>query len=45
MTEEAFCADCPHCDRYEFRDEDAWFYHVSMCEFEQQQDREREEEE
>lgn len=45
MSAEAFCADCPHCARYEFADEDAWFFHVSMCEFEQQQDRDREEEE
>lgn len=32
-----FYADCPHCARYEFRDEDAWFEHVSECEWEQQQ--------
>lgn len=32
-----FYADCPHCERTEFNDEDDWFYHVSMCEFEQQE--------
>ncbi|MER0549753.1 hypothetical protein AAA536_16085 [Pseudomonas aeruginosa] len=41
--DEPFCADCPHCDRHEFRDEDDWFEHVSMCEWEQ--DRLRDEEE
>lgn len=30
-------ADCPHCNRYEFRDEDDWFEHVSECQYEQHQ--------
>ncbi|HBO5920154.1 TPA: hypothetical protein L4657_006096 [Pseudomonas aeruginosa] len=42
---EPFYADCPHCDRHEFRDEDDWFEHVSTCEWEQEQDRLRDEEE
>lgn len=37
MADRDFHADCPHCDRYEFVDEDEWFEHVSMCEWEQQQ--------
>jgi hypothetical protein len=45
MTERNFHSDCPHCDRYEFVDEDDWFEHVSMCEWEQDQDRQRDEEE
>ncbi|MBU1330889.1 MAG: hypothetical protein KJ884_02060 [Gammaproteobacteria bacterium] len=46
MDEESiFYAECPHCERHEFSDEDAWFEHVSMCEWEQQRDLEREEEE
>lgn len=32
-----FHADCPHCERDEFIDEDDWFEHVSMCEWDQQQ--------
>lgn len=40
-----FMAPCPTCDRDYWHDEDAWFYHVSMCEYEQEQDRQREEEE
>ena len=43
--EREFHADCPHCDRDEFIDEDDWFEHVSMCEWEQEKDRERDEEE
>lgn len=35
--ERDFQADCPHCNRDEFFDEDDWFEHVSMCEWEQQQ--------
>lgn len=35
---------CPHCDRHEFSDEDEWFEHVSMCEWEQEQEHPREEE-
>lgn len=42
---EPFYAECPHCDRHEFRDEDDWFEHVSMCEWEQEQDQLRDEEE
>lgn len=39
MTEEElFYSDCPHCERHEFRDADDFFEHVSMCEWEQQQD-------
>jgi hypothetical protein len=37
MDNDDFYADCPHCDRHEFRDEDHWFEHVSTCEWEQQQ--------
>lgn len=40
-----FMAECPHCERLEFADENAWFEHVSTCEWEQQQDSLREEEE
>ncbi|WP_298727454.1 hypothetical protein [uncultured Pseudomonas sp.] len=45
MSTDTFTADCPHCDRYEFADEDAWFEHASMCEWEQEQDALRDEEE
>ncbi|MBA1194863.1 hypothetical protein G7007_18725 [Pseudomonas entomophila] len=45
MADRDFYADCPHCDRCEFVDEDDWFEHVSMCEWEQEQDRLRDEEE
>jgi hypothetical protein len=45
MIGDTFCAGCPHCDRYEWQDEDAWFEHVSMCEHEREMDRQREEEE
>lgn len=43
--ERNFHADCPHCNRDEFIDEDDWLEHVSMCEWEQEQDRLRDEEE
>ncbi len=45
MDEEKFYADCPHCSQDEFDDADDWFEHVSWCEWEQEQDRLREEEE
>lgn len=35
---EPFYADCPHCERTEFTDEDYYFEHVSMCEWENQND-------
>lgn len=37
MEGDVFYADCPHCERFEFRDEDDYFYHASMCEYDQQQ--------
>lgn len=40
--EETFEAECQHCGRTSFHDEDDWFEHVSMCEWEQQQDDEEE---
>lgn len=43
--ENIFYAYCPHCERDEFRDSDEHHEHVSMCEWEQDQKREREEEE
>lgn len=43
--ENAFYSDCPHCDRNRFQDGDDWFEHVSMCGFEQVQERVGEEEE
>ncbi|WP_414863679.1 hypothetical protein [Pseudomonas chlororaphis] len=39
-----FQAGCPYCERLGFADEDEFFYHVSMCEWEQQQDKLQEEE-
>lgn len=36
--DDPFYADCPHCERTEFSDEDDFFYHVSMCTFDQERD-------
>ncbi|MDM3884696.1 hypothetical protein QSV36_03665 [Pseudomonas sp. BCRC 81390] len=40
-----FYAACPHCDRYEFPCEDAWFEHASSCLQEQEEAQGRDEEE
>lgn len=35
MGDDEFAGYCPHCERTEFRDDEDFFYHVSMCEWEQ----------
>lgn len=38
MDDEEFVGYYPHCERIEFRDDEDFFYHVSMCEWEQHRD-------
>ncbi|HBO6064774.1 hypothetical protein [Pseudomonas aeruginosa] len=37
LDDNPFYADCPHCDRFEFKDEDDYFEHVCWCQHDQEQ--------